>query len=865
MWLFQPLIDRNVHSVASNDLHKLEIDSYRRAMEFPDPHGLAQLDPDMSLKGNESLIFLRNKPTSSSSSSVSTDITVQTSLRSVVRSSPSLIDRLQYHAVSIGRFSVHLFSPPAVISPPSPSDALSCQYTSATMNLNHTVQSPNVADLLSNLSSNEDATRKMAAFKLQTLTNDPAFAEHFVAQGGLPKLRDVILETSGNTLAYGLSSFARLLEVDHGWDGVDDAIVEKAVELVVCQPLVNILRGAMAVLVSIVSRPHQEDRSQGTEHIGGFKALKPAINQYPQFLEMLVSRLSSADHALCANALQLINALMRDAITVDDETEWPKFIKRIQDLGVIKAVYVLMQSSALQDLAHPLLEFQQLTKVLLGRWRDVPVDIMKPEHRRTIKAIHLSSNPPDKEQLRDAENGHKPKHDPYKWRRLGFTSENPEPDFEDLGFLGMMDLSDYVRKHQEEFQNILTEQAMQPPTKQCPLARASLTVTAILFEHFEVDKMEDQESKAYLILDSRTNYEKVFRPLLLHWSRLHVAGLHAFFRLWKDTGAELHDFHKIMELVRILIESVVGGAERTQGIEEIEQELASFECKKLRELQMELLDLTYEDIWGPHLRGAKDELQSEALQFVKEQRIKCLLDGDWFHNNTANGESDFGGPVQENGPEQDAQGYRYIKLSPDRKYLHWGNFDMREGDIPSMSALPHKIDLSTVSSVVSNITANEEQFDDIDHDSSQRDSQKPEQFTTTKITIHGYESKLKGIPPKTKNQALGTNPRSSSRQSYPNTKQQQQQDREIVLLTFQPPNHVIASEWLDGLLMLLDQQPITAESNKLVNMIAEMGLKVRLLNVRGNDEEGIIGGLDGIEMPEIPSREGLDEDYYYEI
>lgn len=279
----------------------------------------------------------------------------------------------------------------------------------------------------------------------------------------------------------------------------------------------------MAVLVSIVSRPHNEERlSASNEHIGGFKALKPAIAHYPQFLEMLVSRLSSADHALCANALQLINALMRDAITVDDEAEWPKFIKRIQDLGVIKAVYVLMQSSALQDLAHPLLEFQHLTKVLLSRWRNVAVDISRAEHRRTIKAIHLSSNPPEKEHLQtNKDTGQKLKHDPNKWRRLGFSIENPEPDFHDMGYLGMMDLSDYVRKHQDEFQNILSEQELSSRERRCPIARASLIVTAILFEHFEVDRLEEHEAKAYLVLESRTDYEIVFRPLLLHWSRLH--------------------------------------------------------------------------------------------------------------------------------------------------------------------------------------------------------------------------------------------------------------------------------------------------------------------------------------------------------
>ena len=88
-------------------------------------------------------------------------------------------------------------------------------------------QSPNLADLLTGLSSVEDANRKMAAFKLQSLINDPSFAEHFVLAGGLPRLRALVLESSGNTLAYALASFARLLEVDQGWEAVNERVVEK--------------------------------------------------------------------------------------------------------------------------------------------------------------------------------------------------------------------------------------------------------------------------------------------------------------------------------------------------------------------------------------------------------------------------------------------------------------------------------------------------------------------------------------------------------------------------------------------------------------------------------------------------------------
>ncbi|KAL9039133.1 MAG: hypothetical protein Q9214_005000, partial [Letrouitia sp. 1 TL-2023] len=249
-----------------------------------------------------------------------------------------------------------------------------------------------VPELVERMGSDEDAVRKMAVFKLQSSIGDPSFADVFISDGGLTRLRYLVLHATGNTLAYSLTSFSRLLEVDKGWDHVNEDVVERVVELVVTHPLVNILRGAMSILGAIVSRQHLPPKSGQVETFG-FRALKPAVAIYPQFLEMLVSRLSSADHALCANALQLINSLMRDAILTDSGVEWPRFIKRLQDLDVIKAVYNLMQSTALQDLAHPLLEFQALTKVLLRRWRDMTVDLHKTEHRRALKGIHLASNP----------------------------------------------------------------------------------------------------------------------------------------------------------------------------------------------------------------------------------------------------------------------------------------------------------------------------------------------------------------------------------------------------------------------------------------------------------------------------------------
>ncbi|EDU51039.1 elmo ced-12 family protein [Pyrenophora tritici-repentis] len=690
------------------------------------------------------------------------------------------------------------------------------------------MDSVNVSELVARLGAEEESVRKMAVFKLQNAIGDPSFADVFIYEGGLPKLRFLALHSTGNTLAYCLTSLARLLELDKGWDHVTDDLVARIVDLVVAQPLVNVNRGAMSVLAAIVGHPSRNSASGGSQC--GFQRLKPAVDLQSQFLPALVEKITSADHALCANSLQLINALMRDAIANDAAFEWPKFIKQLQELGVIKSVYGLMQSSAVQDLAIPLLEFQSLTKILLRKWREEKVDLENPDHRRAIRGLHTASNP-DKAAAADPQGSKK--QDPTKWRRLGFETESPGWEFGATGFLGLMDITDFVYKNEDGFQKLLLEQSAESQENRCPIARASLSVTQTLYEHFEVDKIDDVET--HQANDTRANFERAFRPLLLHWSRLHTSGLNAFIRLWKAAGAQLDDFEKIEELIRILVEQVVGQAPRMKDVKDVEEELAEFELKRLRALQMEVLELTYEDAWGQHLRQVRDELNHEALQFVKEQRIRCLLQGAWFPMGLDYGSS--AGPVTSKTLNRSVpSAWRFVRLSHNRRYLHYADFDDKTATEPRLDALQEKIDLSIVSSVVSNVSASAPSTSS--SDTTLRTLPGHERVSTsTKITIHGY------LP--------------SSNHSRQTSSGSGAGRKESVLLHLHPQSHTLASEWLDGLLMLLNQQPITADTNKLITFIGGYGLKIRLLNVRYEEV--------GLEEPVLPSREGLDDEYYYDI
>lgn len=85
----------------------------------------------------------------------------------------------------------------------------------------------NIHDLVARLGSTEDGVRKKAAFNLQSRIGDPSFADVFIAEGGLNNLLSLALNANGNTLAYSLTSLSKLLEVDKGWDHVNQTLVER--------------------------------------------------------------------------------------------------------------------------------------------------------------------------------------------------------------------------------------------------------------------------------------------------------------------------------------------------------------------------------------------------------------------------------------------------------------------------------------------------------------------------------------------------------------------------------------------------------------------------------------------------------------
>lgn len=282
--------------------------------------------------------------------------------------------------------------------------------------------------------------------------------------------------------------------------------------------------------------------------------------------------------------------------------------------------------------------------------------------------------------------------------------------------------------------------------------------------------------------------------------------------------------------------------------------------------------------WLKPYRQIKDDLRHEALQFMKEQRIRCLLQGAWFPNLPSI--SKPAAAAAEAPADTRTPSWRFARLSHNRRFLHWADYEVRPDTDPTLDSMTSRISMSSVTEVRSEVTSSaqdptENGMSETESvatlrspiDTPQAAAKKERQKTpTTTIIIRGHHASSQGHTrghSRTNSQGKPLSPVKSRKSS----KETNSLGPELPLLTLHPTVSLVASEWLDGLLLLLNQAPITSETNKLVNFISRYGLKIRMLNVKF-EEGGVGAGMEewgSAKDVELPTREGLDEDYYYDM
>ncbi|KAN0062511.1 hypothetical protein ACQY0O_005042 [Thecaphora frezii] len=680
-------------------------------------------------------------------------------------------------------------------------------------------------EMVDKLSSRDEKVLKMATYTLQRLIREPPFYLEFLARGGLIELLRIIKTHGiGNTLAYAMTSCQNLMEsTDEGWDVIDGEFIAMVVHILVSQERINVCRPATAILKKLVvsaplaataggAKGRVLTESDGADPVGngvdanpkaykyGFEVVYQEIRGEPTFLPTLVSRLSSADTTLCLYSLSLLNSLIRNVT----ENLFEDFISEIERLNTPKAVARLMDSNRGDELASSILEYQGNAARVAYRRMKTPVTPTDKRHVSALSYIWLQARITDAPAAADGVSISSA-HSRLKWRRLGFSSESAAKEFSRVGWLGLDCLEAFVRTDPDLYAKIILEQINRPEERRCPFGRASIEVTEILADHWNIQ--------------SGYTTSTAFLPFLLFFKKVHHLALRFFLRMWTESGAAASDFNRVSALVRSQVAEALRD-EGGKGWYDVERDFLDSEYRTVRDRQMKELEVEDDFSSRASIRNLRGRLYRESYEFVRQQRIHCLLEGAWFRNPSAgsgrlNGAAGAAGSPSGSGSHRRSTLYlsqggsaagaatgggkpwRFYRLSPNKKFLHYCEALERGPIRGGLDDLPERIDLSLVTDV--SLQASAALSQPGGHGAMAGNGTAPNGGAQNNLIFS-----LLGAPDES-------------------------------LADLQALNQSQYSEWTDGLNMLRGEGGVvsTKETAEYIQILTEIGVKVKLLDLTG--------------------------------
>ncbi|KAG6381651.1 ELMO/CED-12 family-domain-containing protein [Boletus reticuloceps] len=544
------------------------------------------------------------------------------------------------------------------------------------------VNAPHVeaAEILRKLSSPDEKSFRMSLFSLQKYIKEEKFVQEFLNLDGLQALVHVIYTEHGNILAYALTSMENLMDLQYGWSTLNDEFIFKIVQILASpHSLVNVCRPATAILKKLVEAdpmsapgPTVAGSSKSPPQLPpdsvyqfGFQCVFEQMQRGKGSLETVVNRLGSADTAMALNSLMLVNSLLSHV----SDARWDDFIHQLDQLNVRKAVISLMSSPVTDELISCVLDFQaNMIRVTYRKKTTLVEPHTEPIHDSLLQYIWDSS----KLHWEADEDGQQ-----IKWRKLGFSSENIIEEFQEVGLLGLECLVNFVRNDAEFFSKVALEQLSRPEERRCPLARASNEIVELLSEY-------------WVIFAPAYSTPTTFQPFFLSFYKVHTLAMQFFLRMWSESGSARGDFGRIAALTRSQVKVALQG-EHMKPWHKLEQDFLECEYRAVRDRQMQELEAEDDLLSKVPVRNLKEKLMRESAEFVRQQRVQCLLQGAWFINGVP--------PAQTGTLKRPSAPWRFMRLDNGHKYLHYvdspAKFEVRSGS----EDLPDRIEIAAISQI----------------------------------------------------------------------------------------------------------------------------------------------------------------------
>ncbi|KAJ3140857.1 hypothetical protein HK100_008732 [Physocladia obscura] len=633
----------------------------------------------------------------------------------------------------------------------------------------------------------ENAT-KAALFKIVGQMSDKEVAAEFINQNGIVKLTKMIAspKIKGSTLSLALTAMQSLLDIHQLQDifslSLDSAtFITTLLAIVEQQQQIMVSRPATSLLIKLLDSKNSVLRI--LQAVYTYMSTPPPLQQHQQqqqpssFVRTLVSRLSLRDFSLQSISLSLINALIH---------------KSLETQPIAFSLFAVFEANGLRSeiasLAYSLPEANNALQVTEVRKLIVEFQrlLVKEWNRRKRANVVISPGSKHEQMLIEIWKVAGLEIDgtgTYKWRRLGFDTDVPRKELSRVGVLGLEIMCAFAVSHVE------------------------------YYTRFIVNIAKDTTSAT-------------MQPLLLEFERVFSITLRLYFRLWLEMEAQSSsdDVSRVGATVRSHFKFCMS-TNQVSDVHEFtlfEREMLSTAYSVIKERQMNELNNDFALLEERPFRILRDKLKESNYEFIKEQRITCLLNGAWFP------------VIKERGRAKNLN--RFYRLNSNREFLHYGDFK-DTNSLPSLDQLPHKIEISQITDILTG------------HSSS------------VIKTRHGAQEN----PKLTFSIATSQESTNSTNDDYPaspmialSSSQQQQQTPSTTLADFVCLNPIQFSEWIDGFNMLLNKAPATDETRELIHQLTEHELQLSLLGITANNIK--VPNIENVEVPELP----MDADFYYE-
>jgi len=294
----------------------------------------------------------------------------------------------------------------------------------------------------------DEKSQRLALYSLAKYLHEAEFIDHFIAIGGLRDLLYIIENSAGNILAYSLIAMQNLMDNEFGWEDLGSSFIQRVVKILASpNTLINVCRPATAILRRFVeadprsapgpaagSSKHRPSQ-QRTVFRYGFDRVYGEMQKAPTMLEVVAARLGSGDSFMKLNSMMLINSLLSHVT----EARWEQLTGELERLGIRKAVLSLMPGSLEDHLTSSILDFQGNLIRVAYRRKTTPVDPLgNPAHTAALTFIWEISRLQEEVAVVHMPNGSgRGTRHVFKWRRIGFGTEDLRAEFDRVGVLGL--------------------------------------------------------------------------------------------------------------------------------------------------------------------------------------------------------------------------------------------------------------------------------------------------------------------------------------------------------------------------------------------------------------------------------------------